>query len=62
MIGKPQCGNHNNLYNVNKIFDEMISSLDEVSISMGGVFLWMKMQGLIVKVLIEFAIKKELII
>jgi transposase len=39
VIGKPQCGNHNDLYNINKIFDEMITFLEDATISMEGVFM-----------------------
>jgi transposase len=39
VVGKPQCGNHNDLYNINKIFDEMITFLEGATISMEGVFM-----------------------
>lgn len=39
VVGKPQCGNHNDLYNINKIFDEMIALLEETSISVEGIFM-----------------------
>lgn len=39
VIGKPQKGNHNDLYNINKIFDEMMQLLEEAGISMEGVFM-----------------------
>ena len=39
VIGKPQCGNHNDLYNINKIFDEMIKFLEEATINPEGIFM-----------------------
>lgn len=39
VVGKPQCGIHNNLYNINKIFVEMIALLEESSISVQGIFM-----------------------
>lgn len=39
VVGEPQCGNHNDLYNINKIFDEMIAFLEDATISMDGVFM-----------------------
>lgn len=39
VIGRPQCGNHNDLYKLNKIFDEMIAFLEIATISMAGVFM-----------------------
>lgn len=39
VVGKPQSGNNNDLYNINKIFDEMITFLEEDSITMDGVFM-----------------------
>ena len=39
VIGKPQCGNHNDLYNINKIFDEMITFLEDATITIEGVFM-----------------------
>jgi transposase len=38
-IGEPQDGNHNDLYNINKIFDEMIAILEQAEVSMNGVFM-----------------------
>ncbi len=37
-IGRPQGGNHNDLYQLNKIFDEMMAFLQTATISMEGVF------------------------
>jgi transposase len=39
VVGKPQSGNHNDLYNINQIFDEMIALLETTSITMSGVFM-----------------------
>ena len=39
VIEKPQCGNHNDLYNINKIFDEMITFLEDATITIEGVFM-----------------------
>ena len=39
VIGRPQCGNHNDLFKLNKIFDEMIAFLETATISMQGVFM-----------------------
>jgi hypothetical protein len=39
VVGKPQDGNHNDLYNINTIFDEMIAFLEQAGISMQGVFM-----------------------
>lgn len=39
VVGKPQSGNHNDLYKINKIFDEMIAFLEDATISMDGVFM-----------------------
>lgn len=39
VVGKPQSGNHNDLYNINKIFDEMISILEQSDISLEAVFM-----------------------
>lgn len=38
-IGTPQNGNHNDLYNINNIFDEMITLLEQAGISLEGVFM-----------------------
>ena len=39
VIGQPQEGNHNDLYNINKIFDEMIEILEQTRVSLDGVFM-----------------------
>jgi transposase len=39
LIGRPQSGEHNDLYNINKIFDEMISFLEQSDITIDGVFM-----------------------
>jgi transposase len=39
VVGKPQNGNHNDLFDINAIFDKMIAILEEATVTMEGVFI-----------------------